>query len=118
PVLPTPLPSPIAVSALQGSGVAAPAGHYFVLGNASPDPSSESPPMIATATFPTDPLASPSLPTPRSGSARYYWLYLRRPANPFDPTSPMVVVDSFRFPYSEGGGAGRTIPRPHQAAPG
>jgi len=30
---------------------------------------------------------------------RYFWLYLRRPADPADPTSPLVVVDSMRFPY-------------------
>jgi large repetitive protein len=38
---------------------------------------------------------------------QYYWLYLRRPLNPFDPTfdptkpnDNRVVVDSFRFVYS------------------
>ncbi|MBV8610470.1 MAG: hypothetical protein JO034_23805, partial [Singulisphaera sp.] len=47
------------------------------------------------------------LPTPASGTAKYYWLYLRRPANPFQPASPanpMIVVDCIRFPYIEGGG--------------
>jgi large repetitive protein len=29
----------------------------------------------------------------------YYWLYLSRPSDPNDPTSPLVVVDTFRFPY-------------------
>ena len=49
-----------------------------------------------------------------SGQAKYFWLYLRRPANPLasaDPNpadgtvagNPMVVVDSFRFPYIEAG---------------
>src|SRR5262249_59285357 len=45
PVLPTPLPSPIAVSALKGSGVADPAGDILLLGNASLTPPSESSPM-------------------------------------------------------------------------
>ncbi len=30
---------------------------------------------------------------------RFFWLYLRRPADPADPASPLVVVDSMRFPY-------------------
>ncbi|MBI1323879.1 hypothetical protein GC170_11945 [bacterium] len=30
---------------------------------------------------------------------RYFWLYLQRPVDPADPTSPKVVVDSMRFPY-------------------
>ncbi len=50
-----------------------------------------------TATNTTPPL------TP--GGATYYWVCLRRPANPFAPvskTNPMVVVDSMRFPYIDG----------------
>jgi len=46
----------------------------------------------------------PPLP-PRT--ALYYWVCLRRPANPFAPVSalnPMVVVDSVRFPYMDGTG--------------
>ena len=45
---------------------------------------------------------------------QYYWVCLRRPANPFAPPqpdislartyNPMVVVDAMRFPYIEGGG--------------
>ena len=50
-----------------------------------------------------------------SGTMQYYWLCLRRPANPFAPPqadishvdgtayNPMVVVDAMRFPYTEGG---------------
>ena len=47
-----------------------------------------------------------------SGSMQYYWICLRRPANPFAPPqadislstyNPMVVVDAMRFPYTEGG---------------
>ena len=41
----------------------------------------------------------------------YYWVYLRRPANPFDtddltatrPNREMVVVDAMRFPYMDAG---------------
>src|SRR6185437_6476960 len=56
-----------------------------------------------------DPLSSPVVPLPRLGEANYYWLYLRRPANPFDPASPKVVVDAMRFPYTEAGGTGQTV---------
>ena len=46
------------------------------------------------------------IPTTLAGKAQYYWVYLRRPANPFDisqpnqvrPNKEMVVVDSMRFP--------------------
>ena len=49
--------------------------------------------------------------TPGSGAMQYYWICLRRPANPFAPPwpdisspnyNPMVVVDAMRFPYTEG----------------
>jgi large repetitive protein len=43
-------------------------------------------------------------PAPQPGY--YYWLYLRRPANPFDPTSEKVVVDSFRFLFTKSHGIG------------
>ena len=51
------------------------------------------------------------LPTPPTGTARYYWVYLRRPANPFDvmpanqvrPNKEMVVVDCMRFPVIDAG---------------
>lgn len=44
-------------------------------------------------------------PTLPPGGANYFWVCLRRPANPFAPVSaanPMVVVDSMRFPYIDG----------------
>ena len=52
------------------------------------------------------------LPTPPNNGARYYWVYLRRPANPFDvtpanqvrPNKEMVVVDCMRFPVIDAGG--------------
>ena len=40
-----------------------------------------------------------------NGTGKFYWVCLRRPANPFAPVSaknPMIVVDSMRFPYIEG----------------
>ncbi len=43
--------------------------------------------------------ASNTAPTKGLDPGFYYWLYLRRPANPFDSTSDMVVVDSFRFVF-------------------
>ncbi len=47
------------------------------------------------------------LPTVTAGSqkTKYYWVCLRRPANPFAPVSaanPMLVVDAMRFPYIDG----------------
>jgi hypothetical protein len=58
-----------------------------------------------------------SLPMAGSGLAKYYWVYLRRPANPFDtaalvtdstqttyrPNREMVVVDAMRFPFIDQG---------------
>ena len=47
------------------------------------------------------------LPTLIAGrqQTKYYWVCLRRPANPFAPvsaTNPMLVVDAMRFPYIDG----------------
>ncbi len=49
----------------------------------------------------------PKLPTLIAGSqkTKYYWVCLRRPANPFAPVSaanPMLVVDAIRLPYIDG----------------
>ena len=51
------------------------------------------------------------VPAPSSGTGLYYWVYLRRPANPFDTAQPnqvrpnkeMVVVDAMRFPVIDAG---------------
>ena len=43
--------------------------------------------------------------TAGSQKTKYYWVCLRRPANPFAPVSaanPMLVVDAMRFPYIDG----------------
>jgi hypothetical protein len=53
-------------------------------------------------TYPTNKLPVPAM---NSGMGTFYWVYLRRPANPFAPvsaTNPMLVVDAMRFPYIEG----------------
>ncbi len=56
----------------------------------------------------------PTLPTLIAGSqqtTKYYWVCLRRPANPFAPVSaanPMLVVDAMRFPYIYGTVTGST----------
>ncbi|WP_337173834.1 hypothetical protein [Paludisphaera sp.] len=56
------------------------------------------------------------VPIPRAPDAgAYYWVHLRRPANPMRPVSadnPMVVVDSMRFPYVDVGGSGLTTATP------
>jgi len=47
------------------------------------------------------------IPSQTIGTVTYYWVCLRRPANPFaavSATNPMIVVDSMRFPYIEGTG--------------
>ena len=68
----------------------------------------------------------PKLPTVVAGSqkTKYYWVCLRRPANPFAPVSaanPMLVVDAMRFPYIDGtapltgqgpNGGPSTVPEP------
>ena len=54
---------------------------------------------------------------PTNPEGLYFWLYLRRPANPLlppGPGNPMVVVDSIRFPFSVSDGVGRTDGSPTQ----
>ena len=49
----------------------------------------------------------PKIATPASAAAQFYWVCLRRPANPFAPVTaanPMIVVDAMRFPFIESGG--------------
>jgi hypothetical protein len=69
------------------------------------------------------------LPTVPAGSqqTKYYWVCLRRPANPFAPVSaanPMRVVDALRFPYIDAtapltapGPPGGPTPVPNPIAP-
>lgn len=79
------------------------------------------PPTTVTGPPPlTYPGKLPStVPTSTAGAA-YYWVCLRRPANPFAPVTaanPMIVVDCMRFPYIEGGGTG-TVGSPDTATLG
>jgi len=60
-----------------------------------------------TSTGAAPPNYQSKLPTLIAGSqkTKYYWVCLRRPANPFAPVSaanPMLVVDAMRFPYIDG----------------
>lgn len=53
-----------------------------------------------------------------AGAGAYYWVHLRRPANPMAPVSdnnPMVVVDSMRFPYVDVAVAAETTATPMPA---
>jgi hypothetical protein len=60
------------------------------------------------------------LPAPAAQKVTYYWVCLRRPANPFagvSPTNPMIVVDAVRFPYIEGTGPLVNITSPPKGGP-
>jgi len=54
-----------------------------------------------------------TIPIATNNTGQYYWIYLRRPANPFDtdppnqvrPNKEMVVVDAMRFPVISATGA-------------
>lgn len=64
---------------------------------------------VVNTTYPkTLQTGTPPAPAPLTSKVgQFFWVCLRRPANPFAPvsaTNPMVVVDSMRFPYIEGGG--------------
>ncbi|MDX2037390.1 MAG: hypothetical protein SFX72_12125 [Isosphaeraceae bacterium] len=83
---------------------------YYILANAfgatdsdNPDPSGTHlitlPGSMSNNPFPTT-----HTHTPKSGDSRFMWVYLRRPANPFNPSAEKVVVDSMRFTYAEAGG--------------
>ena len=57
----------------------------------------------------TDLMYGPRTDMLATGAGRYFWVYLRRPANPFDtakltdarPNREMIVVDSMRFRFVE-----------------
>ena len=62
-------------------------------------------------TYPAKPILNGA--GPGSGVGQYFWVCLRRPANPFAAVSvnnPMIVVDAMRFPFIEGGGTAGTPP--------
>jgi hypothetical protein len=85
--------------------------YYYVISNTSNNPGSETgAPNVESATIPRTFFPdSLSQPVPDRANPKYYWLYLRRPSDPNDLSSPKVVVDSFRFPYTEAGGDGQTV---------
>ncbi|MGA7502130.1 MAG: hypothetical protein WBX00_36015, partial [Isosphaeraceae bacterium] len=95
----------------------APYTPYLPLANTY-DPVSGAPPTtlppagVLPGVTPTPPTGTaPQIlpkPTMNSGQGTYYWICLRRPANPFagvSLTNPMIVVDCMRFPYIEAGSA-------------
>ncbi len=64
----------------------------------------------------TDVITYPAAGGPSPNATLWCWLYLRRPANPFD-TRPyqyreMVTVDAIRFPFTYGNGTGQTVVGP------
>jgi large repetitive protein len=62
------------------------------------------PPVNYSPTLPTYPIPAANVSSAAIIPSTYYWVCLRRPADPFAPVSasnPMVVVDSMRFPYIE-----------------
>jgi hypothetical protein len=68
-------------------------------------------PAPPTSTFPPKIEDTGPAPLRTPGEARFYWVCLRRPANPMAAVSadnPMIVVDSMRFPYIDVGGTVRT----------
>src|SRR5208282_5927699 len=133
PVLPTvPLAPPPTIpyfltigNTVTSPSETAPFTPYLTLANAydpvSGTPSTTPPPTgvlpVPTGTaVPVPPAPPPTanaptiLPAPpvTKGQGTYYWICLRRPANPFagvSATNPMIVVDCMRFPYIEAGTA-------------
>ncbi len=111
----------------MNSGTPGSVPYYFVVGDyrTGTGPTTAS---VLGSTVEQNPVANPTLdvqlptsfvfPTPPTGSGTYYWVYLRRPANPFDtappdqvrPNKEMVVVDAMRFPVVDAGTAGGTPP--------
>ena len=87
-----------------------------MIGNSPPGPGIENPPMptpdcvlpdAGSAGETGQVLHGPASDAREPDTNRYFWLYLLRPANPFDSDSPLVAVDSVRFPF-----AGRQAARP------
>jgi hypothetical protein len=77
-------------------------------------PPTKAPPQGVLPPFSAAPTTYPAnIPAPpvSKGTGTYYWVCLRRPANPFAGVSqnnPMIVVDCMRFPYIESGGSSST----------
>jgi hypothetical protein len=107
---------PTAVQALDPTAGTARTSYFYVIANAPIAGAELTPPMAESTALPMT-FLPPAL-APGSGATKYYWLYLRRPADPNTAGSPMVVVDSFRFPYSDGGINGTVVGGMPQTAAG
>ena len=101
------------VSGATKPGTGEGSNYYYVFGNSEPAVTDGTPlsPVITPASTNKIDLLIASLTTDN----QYYWLYLRRPLNPFDPTydpanpnDNRVVVDCFRFLYTKSNGSGYT----------
>jgi hypothetical protein len=128
PPAPTPVPldavtrlsyaagAPTASPAMDDDGAGVQNYHYVFSNTNTAEATSENqPPSVESKSIPD--VFFPQMGTganviPSRTNPKYYWLYLRRPANPnapyqVNPTlpgyNPMVVVDSIRFPYTEAG---------------
>ena len=101
---------------LGGMKVAsAPPADLAAITNDMPVPDKEFLPVPVSGTGPgewDDFLPDTTDPAFNNPEGLYFWLYLRRPANPILPpdpsTNPMVVVDSIRFPFSMTDAKGET----------
>jgi len=63
-------------------------------------------PPTYPSTYPSGKILSGKGPGPGLGTGPFFWVCLRRPANPFAGVSaanPMIVVDAMRFPFIESG---------------
>ncbi len=106
------------ISAMN-SGTANSTPKYYVVGDYRPATGGGS---LGGSTVEANPIANPldaqlpatfQLPAPTTTQGEFYWVYLRRPANPFDnapatqlkPNKEMVVVDCMRFPVINAGTA-------------
>ncbi len=99
----------------QGGG-----NNFYVMGNALPPTNNgtqaEIKPPATNATILNDLILQLPKYALGSGDAQYCWLHLLRPANPNSANmaaQPKVVVDSFRFVYTEAGG---TVQNPNTTA--
>jgi hypothetical protein len=84
---------------------------YYVFSNAALPGTEANLPSVENTNIPMSTFPGPATgatPPPAMALGSYYWLYLRRPADPYAAAStfgtaanPYVVVDSFRFPYTD-----------------
>jgi hypothetical protein len=97
------------INAMHLTPTAASGKAYFQIGTPQVAPPTQETPafQVNDANLPTSFIMPPVSP----GSTKWYWLYMRRPANPFDQrpynNREMIVVDSIRFPYSSSNGKGQ-----------